>query len=112
MALDKDSVKLGISILKQINKDAYTVKYEICDRSVSYVDTNKIFCVGEKYDYGYENVFTNIENMTEEQRELWKQLKKKVPNSSFISKLTEKDYRSYAQWREEKDKDITCIGWF
>lgn len=27
MALDKDSVKLGISILKQINKDAYTHNY-------------------------------------------------------------------------------------
>ena len=47
MAFDKDSVKLGISILRQINKSAYTVKYEIADRSFSYVDTNKIFCVGE-----------------------------------------------------------------
>lgn len=112
MALDKDSVKLGISILRQINKSAYTVKYEIADRSVSYVDTNKIFCVGEKYDYGYENVFTNVENMTNEQRKLWKQLKDKTPNSSFMNKLEEKDYRSYSQWREEKDKDITCIGWF
>lgn len=112
MALDKESVKLGISILKQINKSAYTVKYETADRSVSYVDTNKIFCVGEKYDDGYENVFTNVENMTDEQRKLWKQLKGKVPNSSFINKLNEKDYRSFLQWVEEKDKDITCIGWF
>lgn len=112
MALDKESVKLGISILKRINKGAYNVKYEISDRSVSYVDTDKIFCIGEKYDYGYENVFTNIENMTEEQRKLWEHLKNEVPNSSFISKLKEKDYRSSSQWQKEKDKDITCIGWF
>lgn len=112
MALDKESVKLGISILKRINKGAYTVKYEIPDRSVSYVDTDKIYCIDEKYDYGYENVFTNIENMTEEQRKLWKLLKNEVPNSSFMSKLEEKDYCSYLQWGKEKDKDITCIGWF
>ena len=60
-----------------------------------------------KYDYGYENVFTNVKNMTNEQRKLWKQLKDKIPNSSFMNKLEEKDYRSYSQWREEKDKDIT-----
>lgn len=110
MALNKESVKLGISILKQINKDAYIVKYERYDRSVSYVDTNKIFCVDEKYDDGYENVFTNIENMTDEQHKLWEQMKSEVPNSSFIKKLDEKDYRSFLQWVEEKD--ITCIGWF
>ncbi len=110
MALNKESVKLGISILKQINKDAYTVKYEIADRSVSYVDTDKIFCVGAKYDDGYENVFTNVENMTDEQHKLWEQMKSEVPNSSFMNKLEEKDYRSYSQYR--KDKDITCIGWF
>jgi len=57
MALDKDSVKLGISILKQINKSASVVKYEIFDRTDSYVDTNKIFCIDEKYDYGYEECF-------------------------------------------------------
>ena len=45
--------------------------------------------------------------MTNEQRKLWKQLKDKIPNSSFMNKLEEKDYRSYSQWREEKDKDIT-----
>lgn len=110
MALNKESVKLGISILKQINKDAYTVKYEIADRSVSYVDTDKIFCVGAKYDDGYENVFTNVENMTDEQHKLWEQMKSEVPNSSFMNKLEEKDYRSYSQYR--KDKNITCIGWF
>ena len=66
MALDKDSVKLGISILKKINKGATVVKHELYDRSKSYVDTDTIYCVDEKYDNGYENVFTNIESITEE----------------------------------------------
>ena len=82
MALDKDSVKLGISILKKINKGANVVKYENYDLKTSYVDTDKIFCVDEKYDNGYENVITNIENMTDEQMELCEELKGKVPNSS------------------------------
>ena len=56
MALNKDSVKLGISILKKINKGANVVKYENYDRKTSYVDTDKIFCVDKKYDNGYETV--------------------------------------------------------
>lgn len=112
MALDKDSVKLGISILKKINKGANVVKYEIYDRKTSFVDRDKIYCIDEKYDNGYENVFTNIENITPEQLELWKQLKDEVPNSSFINQLKEKDYPSHSLWLEEKDKNITCLGWF
>lgn len=112
MALDKDSVKLGISILKKINKGANVVKYENYDRKTSYVDTDKIFCVDEKYDNGYENGITNIENMTDEQMELWEELKGKVPNSSFMDKLEEKHYPSYKQWMNEKDRNITRIGWF
>lgn len=112
MALDKDSVKLGISILKKINNGASVVKYEIYDRSISYVDTDKIFCIDEKYDDGYENIFTNIENMTSEQIKLWDQLKKEVPNTSFREKLEEKNYLSSAQWEKDKNRNITCIGWF
>lgn len=112
MALDKDSVKLGISILKRINKGASVVRYETYDRENSYVDTDKIFCVGEKYDYGYDNVFTNVDNLTDEQRKLWNELKEEVPNSSFIDKLEEKDYPTSSLWMKEKDKNITRIGWF
>lgn len=112
MALDKDAVKLGISILKKINKGASVVRYESFDHKTAYVDTNKIYCIGEKYDYGYENVFTNIENMTPAQIKIWDQFKEEVPNTSFRDKLEEKDYLSYAQWMKEKDKNITCIGWF
>lgn len=112
MALDKDSVKLGISILKKINKGASVVRYENFDRKDAYVETSKIYCINEKYDDGYENVFTNIENMTPEQIKIWDQLKKEVPNTSFRDKLEYKNYPSSAQWMKEKDKDITCIGWF
>lgn len=106
MALDKDSVKLGISILKRINKGASVVKHERYDRSTSYVDTNKIFCIDEKYDDGYESVFTNIENMTDEQIKLWNQLKDEVPNSSFMDRLKEKDYPSSFHWMKDKDKGL------
>ena len=112
MALNKDSVKLGISILKKINKGANVVKYENYDRTISFVDTDKIYCVDEKYDNGYENVFTNIENITSEQLELWKKLKDEVPNSSFMDNVKEKDYPSHSLWLERKDKNITCLGWF
>lgn len=112
MALNKSSVALGIRILKKINKGASVVKYENYDRKISYVDTDKIFCVDEKYDNGYENIITNIENMTDEQVELWEELKDEVPNSSFMDKLEEKDYPSYKQWMNEKDRNITRIGWF
>lgn len=112
MALDKDAVKSGISILKNINEGASVVKYENFDRKTAYVNTDKIFCLNEKYDGGYENVFTNIENMTPEQIKLWDQLKKEVPNTSFRDKLEEKDYPSSEQWIKEKDRNITCIGWF
>lgn len=112
MALDKESVKLGISILKQINKGADVVKYENYRKSISLTDTKLIYCLDEKYDDGYENVFTNIENMTDEQRTLWKQLKNEVPNTSFINALEEKDYSSSAQWEENRNRNITCIGWF
>lgn len=112
MALDKDSVKLGISILKKINKGASVVRYENFDRKTAYVETNKIYCIDEKYDDGYENVFTNIENMTPEQIKIWDQLKEEVPNTSFRDKLEEKNYPSSAQWMNEKGRNITCIGWF
>lgn len=112
MALDKDSVKLGISILKKINKGASVVKHEIYNRSVSYVDTNTIFCLDEKYDDGYENVFTNIENMTPEQKRLWEQLKNEISNTSFTDRLEEQNYPSSSQWAKEREKNITCIGWF
>ena len=112
MALDKDSVKLGISILKQINKGVSYVKHENYDRSTAYVGTDKIFCVDAKYDDGYENVFTNIENMTSEQVKLWNQLKEQVPNSSFTNPLEEKDYPSFSEWEKNKNRNITCIGWF
>lgn len=112
MALNKESVQLGISILRQINEGVNVVKYERYDRSISYVDTDKIFCIDEKSDYGYENVFTNIENMTDQQHKLWEQMKSEVPNSSFIKKLDEKDYHSFLQWLDKKNKNITCIGWF
>ncbi|MCE9060030.1 hypothetical protein [Parabacteroides distasonis] len=98
MALDKDSVNLGISILKRINKGASVVKCENRNRLASYVDPDKIFCIGDKSDRGCENVFTNIENISDEQKELWEQLRNEVPNTSFVNKLG--------------DKDITCIGWF
>lgn len=98
MALSKDSVELSIHILKRINQEANVVRYEINDRTNSYSDTGKIFCVDEKTDKGYESIFTNIENMTEEQLKLWKRLKNEIPNSSFSNQL--------------KDKNITCIGWF
>lgn len=112
MALDKDSVKLGINILKRINKGANVLKYEMYDRSASYIDTDKIFCIDEKYDNGYENVITNIENMTDEQIKLWEQYKDEVPNSSYMDKLEEKNYPSYSEWLKHKDKNITRIGWF
>lgn len=98
MALSKDSVALSIQILKRINQGAKVVRYEVNDRTNSYTDTGKIFCVDEKADKGYENILTNIENMTEEQLKLWEQLKNKIPNSSFSKHL--------------KEKNITCIGWF
>ena len=66
MALDKDSVKLGISILKKINKGANVVKYENYDRKTSYIDTDKIFCIDEemKFKVGdivpYRNTRGNI----------------------------------------------------
>lgn len=112
MALDKDSVKLGISILKKINKGASVVRYENFDRKAAYVETSKIYCIDEKYDDGYESVFTNIENMTPEQIKIWDQLKEEVPNTSFRDKLEEKDYPSSAQWMKEKGRNITRIGWF
>lgn len=112
MALDKDSVKLGISILKKINKGANVVKYENFDRKTAYVDTDKIYCVDEMYDDGYESVFTNIENMTDEQIKEWEHLRNEVPNSSFMDPLKEKDYPSYSSWINDKDKNITSIGWF
>jgi len=59
-----------------------------------------------------KNVFTNIEDMTDEQRKLWRRLKNQVPNSSFMNRLEEKDYHSYSLWEKEKDKNVTCIGWF
>lgn len=112
MALDKESVKLAISILKKINKFANVVKYERYDKSISYVDTNFIYCVGEMSDDGYENVITNIENMTSEQIRLWEELKDKVPNSSYMDKLEEKDFPSYSLWLNKKEENITRIGWF
>lgn len=66
MVLDKDFVKLGISIFKKINKGVNVVKYENYDCKILYVDIDKIFCVDEKYDNGYENVIINIENMIDE----------------------------------------------
>ena len=95
MALDQDSVKLGISILEKINKDAKVIKYRNYDKSISYVDTNIIYCVGEKSDCGYENVFTNIENMTNEQLQLWLKLVEKVPYKYYMAVIAEEDCTSY-----------------
>lgn len=111
MALSEDSVKLAISILKQINKGASVVECEHETHLTSYTDTDKIFCVNEIYD-GYEDVFTNIENMSNDQLQLWDKLKEGVPHSSFINPLEENDYPSHSQWEKNRNKNITCIGWF
>lgn len=111
MALDQDSVRLGISILEEINKNATVLRYRSYDKSISYVDTNIIYCVGEKSDGGYENVFTNIENMTNEQLQLWFKLVEKIPYKYYMAVVAEEDCISHSHWLQVKDKKITCIGW-
>ncbi|MGL4805639.1 MAG: hypothetical protein ACRC26_04770 [Bacteroidales bacterium] len=115
MALNNESVKKAVSILKKINPGASVVKhkvYERYNRKTSYAETDKIYCLDEKSDCGYENVFMNIENISDQQRELFEEMKKEVPNSSFMRAIKECDCASWEEWKVKKHQDITTLGWF
>lgn len=110
MALSKESVKAGIKILKKINS-ARTLKLKHYVKGEDDIfSLNYIYCIGEMSDGGFENVFTNVEDITPNQMELWEKLKGEVPNSSMTDKLEEDDYPYF--WKKEKKTNITRIGWF
>lgn len=110
MALSKESVKASIKILKKISS-ARTLKLEHYVKGEDDIfSTNYIYCIGEMSDGGFEEVFTNIEDITPDQMELWERLKDEVPNSSMTNKLEEDDYPYF--WKKEKKTNITRIGWF
>lgn len=110
MALDKESVKTGIQILKEIN-GGRTLKLEYYEKDEDDIfSTDYIYCVGEKYDGGYETVFTNVEDITPSQLKRWNELKSKVPNTSITDKVKEEDYPYF--WKKQKKTNLTCIGWF
>lgn len=110
MALNKESVERGIQILKEIN-GGRTLKLEYyVEREDDIFSTEYIYCIGEKYDGGFENLFTNVEDITSEHLQKWNELKNEIPNTSITKKLKEDDYPYF--WRKGEKTNITRIGWF
>lgn len=98
MALSSTSVKKAIEILKKINPASIVKKYEIYDPEEDYSSVKHIHCVDEKGDGGFENVFTNIKDISTKQLKLWNEVKNEIPNTS-VERILE-------------GTNITHICWF
>lgn len=95
MALDKKAVHTAHTILLSV--------FPGCGSFVQEHDDKDEFCLNRvigyerKFDDGWENIFINVENITEDQLRMFNELKDKVPNSSFIT---------------NHPGGITQLGWF
>jgi len=98
MALSKQSVQQAKKILKIISPNAAILEIEIYRsyEKKKYEEVGYIYLLDEKADGGFENVFINIEDMNEVQREIWENHKNDVPNSCI----------------DRTTGNVTCIGWF
>lgn len=59
------------------------------DSTVHPVYAGFVFGVGRKYDDGWENVFIQLRDFTERQRQIWVDGKDSVPNSHFVHEPNE-----------------------
>lgn len=99
MAIAKNNVKLACNILLKVfpnclgvitlQKKSYYIEIEF--------PKNFIICWDKKADGGFENIYIEVGQVSEEQNELFESLKKKVPNSAVVRKL---------------DNGLIHIGWF
>ncbi|SEC66251.1 hypothetical protein SAMN04489761_3433 [Tenacibaculum sp. MAR_2009_124] len=96
MGLSKSSVIKAKKILSEIIETD-------CIKELPYgkwdcKDTKIILCYDKKSDGGYENVFINIKDISEDQKEYFNTRKNEIGNSSFL--------------KEPDENNLTALGWF
>ncbi|QKX07775.1 hypothetical protein HN014_22510 (plasmid) [Aquimarina sp. TRL1] len=96
MGLSKRSVAKAKEILSEIIETD-------CIKELPYgkwecKDTEIILCYDRKSDGGYENVFVNVKNISEDQKNHFNTRKKEIGNSSFL--------------KDPDENNITTLGWF
>lgn len=96
MALNKHNVEKAWYILNEVNPNARNSFINEYDESDP-LKEDTIIGVDRKSDDGWENVFINVRNITQDQLDIFNNRKKEVSNSSFIRK---------------KGDGITRIGFF
>jgi len=96
MALSESSVLKAWRILNEINPAANNSFISHYDEDEP-LRLDAIIGYDRKSDGGWENVFINVRNISQEQLETFKSRAREIPNSFFI---------------DDKGNGITRIGWF
>jgi hypothetical protein len=99
MALSKQSVETACKILVEINpvvQFGNSVPIHPFDPNNEF-QQNVVLGLDLKADGGYENIILNVRGITDEQLNLFHEMKRQVPNSSICRDL---------------GNGITRIGWF
>ncbi len=94
MALSKDSVAIAIDILGSVMGQELPAYVEVIN-DASIATPNIIILNDPNPDGGVDSVYVNIENLTENQLELFEERATEIPNRSLI----------------KKSKTVTVLGW-
>lgn len=97
MALNQDNCIKAFHILKDIFGDYSNLWIEEYDEN-NPLQMDAIIGLDRKADGGWENVFVNVRDITQEQLALFHKRKSEVVNSYFIAK--------------QSNSDVTRIGFF
>ncbi|MGZ3867364.1 MAG: hypothetical protein ACXVC2_12680 [Bacteroidia bacterium] len=102
MGLSKTSVELAWYILNEINPKANnSFIQDTQGDEAAQKREDKILGFDKKSDGGYENVFMNVRNISEQQLEIWERRKGEIGNSPFS------DTKSISG-----DPNVRTLGWF
>lgn len=96
MGLSKRTCKIARGILRQINPAITSIVVKNHNDIDIVGPANTILGYDKKMDGGWENIFTDIHHMTDQQRELWEEKKGGVHNTPFC---------------RDKGNGWTRIGW-
>ncbi len=95
MGLSNESCSLAWRILNEINPLANN-SFITVHESHQIGPENTIMGWDKKYDGSWENIFTDIKNMTNDQMKIWEQKKRTIGNTPFV---------------QTKENGYTRIGW-
>lgn len=96
MALNWTNVKRGWEIINAVNPKACNSFIKDCSDDIKEVNVDVICGYSPRPNDGWENVYTDIQDMTDDQRKLFLSRVKEVGNTSFLKEI---------------GNGVTRIGW-